>query len=238
MPQPPPAFIHIAFYSNLRYLPLIYLLPEDTMAKCATLRTLPRNARNVLYDENMMVIVESDQFFKEISDAVAALVFPHFGFRGWIEHYSGHSPVWQLSYALPVWARVLNDEIGWDLQVLLLIPRSTVIPFFNADYIKDLVGRIVKRAISEECWQPVFDVVKEMPCDEDFMNWDTNVRKDFLRKWYHTRSKKVQMISLDACLEDEEHGIYEIEDKSAYFEDRVIGGDFCQRFKSRLSEKT
>ena len=31
-----------------------------------------------------------------------------------------------------------------------------------------------------------------MPCDEDFEKWDTNVRKDFLRKWYHTRSKRVQ----------------------------------------------
>jgi DNA-directed RNA polymerase specialized sigma24 family protein len=69
------------------------------------------------------------------------------------------------------------------------------------------------------------------------MNRDTNVRKDFLRKWYHTRSKNVQTVSLEACLEDDEHGIYEIEDTSGDFQDRVAGEDFCQRFKARLSPK-
>lgn len=75
---------------------------------------------------------------------------------------------------------MLNSEIGWDLQALFLISSTTSIPFFNPDYINDLLGRMVKRAISEENWQPVLDVAKEMPCDEDFMKWDTNVRKDFL----------------------------------------------------------
>ena len=96
---------------------------------------------------------------------------------------------------------------------------------------------IVSRAIEQEGWQPILDVVKEMPCDEDFMYWNTNVRTDFLRKWYHTRVQTVQMISLEACLEDGEHGIYEIEDKSADFADGVISEDFCNRFKARLSEK-
>ena len=202
MPQHPPIFMEIAPDSNLRYLPLVYLLPEDVMTKCPTLRKLPRKAREVIYDENMLAVVESDQFLNEIADAVAALTFPHFGFGGWKEHYSGDSPIWKLSYVLPIWARVLNSEIGWDLQALFLIPSETTIPFFNPDYIKDLMGRIVKRAIAEEGWQPILDVVKEMPCDEDFERWDTNVRKDFLRKWYHTRSKRVQMISFEACMEE------------------------------------
>ena len=44
----------------------------------------------------------------------------------------------------------------------------------------------------------MLEAVREMPCDEDFDPWDTNARKDFLRKWYHTRSKKVQTVSLGA----------------------------------------
>ena len=52
-----------------------------------------------------------------------------------------------------------------------------------------------------------------------------------------TKRKVKQTISLDECLEDDEHGIYEVEDKSAYFEDNVIAEDFCQRFKARLSDK-
>jgi len=232
-----PIFIEVAGNSNLLYLPLFYLLPESMMAKCPTLRALPRKVREIMYDESMRAIVESDQFLNEIMDAVAALVFPHFGFRGWKEHYSGDSPMWKLSYALPIWAKALNAEISWDLQTLFLIPHTTAIPFFNPDYIKDLMGRVAKRGIAKEDWQPILDVLKEMPCDEDFENRDTNVRKDFLRKWYHTRSKQVKAVSLEACMEDEGHGIYEIEDKSGSFEERVVGEDFCQRFKVRLSEK-
>jgi len=227
----------IAYNSNLRYMPLVYILPEELIVKCPTLRTLPRKIREVMYDENMRAIVESDQFLNEIADAIAALTFPHFGFGGWKEHYTGFSPIWQLSYVLPIWAKMLNAEIGWDLQSLFLIPSITTIPFFKSDYIEELMCRIVKRAIVEENWQPILDVIREMPCDEDFENWNTNARKDFLRKWYHTRSKNVQMISLDSCLENQEHGIYEIEDKSANFEDDVAYEDFCQRFKARLSEK-
>ena len=226
-----------SYDTNLRYLPMVYLLPEDIISKYPTLRKIPRWVREVVYNENMLEVVESEQFLDEIMDAVSALTFPHFGFRGWKEHYSENSPVWILAYNIPLWVKSLEAETGWGLQRLFLTKPDETIPFFDPDYIKDIVSRMVKRGIEKENWQPVLDTCREMPCDEDFMNWNTNVRTDFLRKWYHTRSKNVQMISLDACLEDEEHGIYEIEDKSAYFEDEVVAEDFCQRFKARLSQK-
>ena len=181
--------------------------------------------------------IGSDIFLKEIMEAIAALVFPHFGFRGWKEHYSENSPVWKLAYNIPLWVKSLEAEIGWGLQKLFLTKPDATIPFFDPDYIKDVVSRLVKRGIEKDNWQPVLDTCREMPCDEDFEKWNTNVRTDFLRKWYHTRSKNVQMISLDACLEDEEHGIFEIEDKSTNFEDEVVAEDFYQRFKARLSQK-
>ena len=56
--------------------------------------------------------------------------------------------------------------------------------------------RVVKRGIAEQNWQPILDVVKEMPCDDDFENWETNVRIDFIRKWYHTRLKKFRQFHL------------------------------------------
>jgi len=219
---------------------MVYLLPEDIISKYPTLRKIPRWVREVVYDENMLEVVESEQFLDEIMDAVSALTFPHFGFRGWKEHYTGYCPVWKLSYSLPIWARVLNDEIQWDLQAMFFIPIDSPIPFFNSDYIVDLMSRVVKRAIDEENWQPILDVIKEMPCDEDFVYSEKNkswVRSDFERRWYHTRSKKVKTISLDECLEDDEHGVFYVEDKSAHYEDNVIVKDFTQRFMARLSDK-
>jgi len=145
--------------------------------------------------------------------------------------------VWQLSYALPVWAKGLEAVTGWGVQALFRVPPRTEIPFFNPEYINEAFRQVVERAISEQGWQPILDVVKEMPSDEDFEKWDTNVRKDFLRKWYHTRSKRVRTVSLEACLEDDDHGIYEIEDISSCYADNVVAEDFCERFKARLSQK-
>lgn len=224
--------------SNLNYLPFMYFLPQDVIAKYPTLRSLPRCLGEVSRSETLIDIVYSDQFLNEIADATSALAFPHFGFGGWKEHYTGYCPVWQLSYALPLWTKLLEEETGWGIQQLLQIPSTDVIPFFELEFITKVMERIVKRGIEQENWQPILDAVKEMPCDEDFERWKTKVRIDFIRKWYHTRSKRVKTISLDECLEDdEEHGVLYVEDKSAYFEDNVIAEDFCQRFKARLSDK-
>jgi len=215
----------------------MYFLPEDLIAQCPTLRSLPRKVREILRSDEMAALVNSDQFFSEIMDAVAAMVFPHFGFGGWKEHYTGYSPVWQLTYFLPLWVQHLEKEIGWNLQALINIPSRQEIPFFQPEYIKQVMGQIVKNVIEEQGWQPILDAVREMPCEEDFMPWDTNVRKDFLRKWYHTRSKRVKQISLEACIEDVESDLHGLADVSTGFEESVIAEDYCQRFKERLTKR-
>ena len=117
---------------------------------------------------------------------------------------------------------MLGTETGWNIQALMNIRSNQEIPFFQPEYIKAVMANLVKRAIEEHGLQPVLEVVREMPCDEDFERWDTNVRKDFIRKWHHTRSKRVQTVSLEEYMEDEESGIHEIEDSSAAFEDGII----------------
>jgi RNA polymerase sigma factor (sigma-70 family) len=180
----------------------MYFLPEDAIEKYPTLRLLPRCLGEVARSEKLLGLIDSDAFLNEIADATAGLAFPHFGFRGWKEHYTGYSPVWQLSYALNLWTDLLEKETGWGLQQLFQIPSSTHIPYFDPDIIKNIMRWIVQRAVAEQNWQPILDAVREIPCDEDFEKQNTNVRKDFMRKWYHTRSKRVQMVSLEEWLED------------------------------------
>ena len=228
--------IRIAHDSNLRFLPMVYFLPEDKIAKCPTLWQLPRRVREVMYSEAMMAIVNSDQFLNEIMDAAAALAFPHFGFRGWKEHYTGYSPVWQLSYAVHGWIQGLEQEIGWNLQALMHIHSSKDIEFFQPEFIKEVMGRIVKRTIKEQGWQPFLDAVREMPCEEDFEPWNTWVRKDFRRKWYHTRAKWVQTVSLEICIEDESNGIYQLPNASIGFENDLAEQDYFEKFKESLSK--
>ena len=91
------------FDSNIRYLPLVYLIPADQIVRYPALNILPRCLSEIAASEPMMDLLDSDAFLRDIMDATAALAFPHFGFGGWKEHYTGYCPVWRLSYALPLW---------------------------------------------------------------------------------------------------------------------------------------
>jgi hypothetical protein len=232
----PQQTLRVSHDSNVSYLPLVYFLPEDLIVKCPTLRALPRKVRDVMYNESMMVVVNSDQFLDEIMDATALLVFPHFGSGGKKEHYTGYSPVWQLTYLLQLWAPLLEKEIGWGLQRLFMFPSSDEIPFFDPDYIKTIMGNIVKRGIAEEHLQPILDTVREIPCDEDFERWRTNVRIDFIRKWYHTRAEKIKLVPLEegtAGDDEDYHTTIAVDPRD--MTEVVASEDYCRRFKARLS---
>ena len=96
-------------------------------------------------------------------DATAALAFPHFGFGGWKEHYTGYCPVWRLSYALPLWASLIEQECGWGLQLLFRMKPGTQIPFPDADQVRELFAHVVKRAITEQGWQPIWTSCEKCP---------------------------------------------------------------------------
>lgn len=112
------------------------------------------------------------------------------------------------------------------------------VPLPDPERIQELFGKVVKRAIEEQGWQPILDVIREMPCDEDFEPWHINVRIDFQRKWYHTRSKNVQTVLLEELLEEDEDGnIFYIPDATQNVEAYVIAKDFVKRFLATLSDK-
>lgn len=222
---------------NIRYLPLTYFLPQEIITKCPTLCQLPRNLSTLSVSEAMLDLIETDTFLHEIMDATAALAFPHFGFGGWKEHYTGDFPVWRLSYAMPLWQRGIEREIGWGWNALLQIPSGEEIPFFTSEYITTTYERVVKHTILEQGWQPLLDLLKQMPCHEDFEEWSTHVRIDFVRKWHHTRAKNVRSFSLESALEDVEGGLYYLFDETQNAEENVIAQDYSERFFARLSER-
>lgn len=223
--------------SPVRYLPLAYMLPDEVISQYPTLRRLPRSMGALNASPEWAEAILSQQFLNEIMDAVASLAFPHFGFGGWKEHYTGYSPVWRLSYALPLWAKGVERVRGWGVQMLFSLPPNFEIPFFDPADVQAVMKQVVEQTIEEQGWGPMLEMVREMPCDEDFEKWDTNVRKDFLRKWYHTRSKKVKTVSLEECMEDENSNIHSLPAPEGDFTVQVEGEDFCQRFKATLSDK-
>lgn len=170
-------------------------------------------------------------------DAVASVVFPHLGFGGWKEHYTANSPAWRLSYALPLWAKGVERVWGWGVQKLFRLPPNFLIPFFEADDVQAMMKQVVEQTIGEQGWGPILEAVREMPCDEDFEKWDTHVRKDFLRKWYHTRSKRVRTVSLEACMEDKDNKIHFLPAPEGDVAEKAAEKDFCNRFKAVLPER-
>ncbi len=229
--------IRISAQSNLRFLPLLYFFPKDMYCANPVLRKLPRKIREILSCEHMRTHIESDAFSIALMDAVASLTFPHFGFRGWKEDYTGYFPVWKLSYAMSLWLKALDDLLGMNLQSIINLPSYQSYPFLADDFIDRAMCLIVRKVIQEQGWQPMLDLIREMPCSEDFEPRNTNVRKDFVRKWYHTRSKKVKMISLESLQEDETGLHHEIADPTHPIESQWMSQDYCQRFMDTLSEK-
>lgn len=233
--------IRIPHDSNLRYLPLVYLIPVELMSRCPTLMKIPRNPYQVLQSNDWLDFIDSDPFLDEIMDAVAALVFPYFGFRGWKEHYTGYFPVWRLSYSMPLWAKAVEQEIGWGLQRLFQLPRNAEIVFLPDEQIKALFEKVVKKVIEEQGWQPMLDVLHELPCEEDFEYQRTSVRTDFIRKWYHTRSKKVQSVSLERFREknrdSDDDRLFYVPDPRLHLEEFVCAKIDAERFLASLPEK-
>ena len=182
-------------------------------------------------------ILLSQQFPSEIMDAVASMVFPLLGFGGWKEHYTANAPAWRLSYALPLWAKGVERVWGWGVQKLFRLPPNFEIPFFEADDVQAMMKQVVEQTIGEQGWGPILEAVREMPCDEDFEKWDTHVRKDFLRKWYHTRSKRVRTVSLEACMEDKDSKIHSLPAPEGDVAEQAAEKDFCNRFKAALPER-
>lgn len=232
-----PVIYQFPYDSPVRYLPLAYMLPYDVISRYPTLSKLPRSMGALNASPEWGKIIVSQQFLNEIMDAVASLAFPHFGFGGWKEHYTGYSPVWRLSYALPLWAKGVEKLRGWGVQALFALPPDYEIPFCDPEDVRQVMKQVVEQTIEEQGWGPMLEVIRDMPCEEDFERWDTNVRKDFLRKWYHTRSKRVQTVSLEECMEDEDSNIHSLPALEGDFTEQVESEDFCRRFKATLSQK-
>ena len=89
------AIYKFPYDSPVRYLPLVYMLPHDLLIRCPILRKLPRSMGELNASPEWAEVIQSDTFLNEVMDAVASLAFPHFGFGGWKEHYTGWCPIWR-----------------------------------------------------------------------------------------------------------------------------------------------
>ena len=221
------------------FLPMFFFLPETYVNSCPTLPKMPRNLYKIMDSDELIEIVMSIQFLYEVQEATAALVFPHFGLRGWKEDYTGHHPAWKLSYATDVWQEQIEKVTGWGWARLLNRPDYADVPYFTHEYVDWAMSEAVKNGLTEHNWQAILDVARKMPCHEDFEPRRSNVRKDFMRKWHHSRTKIGQYhhISLEESMADPKHSVHRCAVDLTDIQGDVESNDYWERFKAKLSHK-
>ena len=209
------------------------------MDKCPQeLNPIPRSPARAIYNEESRKIIESDLFRLLIIDGFSWLSWPFMGVNGAKEIYSGYDPAWKLSHSPDIWIHELvkKNQIPSSVECLKTFGDDDV-GYMSWEEVSAIMSEIVPAAMKRHNLYEVIKVANEFRCFEDFDTRYSSRKVDFHRKWYHSRTKIGTMLSLDTLMEDDEDGIYEVEDESAEFEDKVIGEDYYQRFKEQLSEK-
>lgn len=231
----------IRVMKHAELLPLYYLIPEEILSKCgAELNSIERILKVLFTDPVAMDIVESDLFMLCIMDCYAymawAYLCPDIPFK---EIYSVNEPSWRLAQAIQIW---INEIFELDL-----IPHFTdycanidaFIPYAPIEVVSDIMNKAVTSAVKRYNLQPIIDTAKEYRCFEDFDNRNSNQKIDFIRKWYHTRTKHPQVSyeSYEEWFRDMYDDTFEIEDPISSYEDEVVENIDVQKFLSTLEEK-
>ena len=206
----------------------------------AELNAIPRNPQELFHNRAACEFVESDLFRLLIIDATAFMVWPYMGFGEYMEIYSGYDPAWRFAHCPDYWIQELTDEgILASAGELFKGCHSELgyVPEWQIDiYLRYIVPNVMKKHRKDE----IIQVAREYPCFEDFDFRKSNQKTDFIRKWYHTRTKH-PMISLEEFQEAyaDAHGgqEYEEPDPSQNVEETVVAQALVDQFKATLSEK-
>ena len=186
-------------YKNSEYIPAFYFFPKEAMTKLPKeLQELPRNPWFIFRDWDAIKIVESDLFLELMMDGYACLTWPYLGIGGDMEAYSGYDPAYAIAHSCGIWVETMTN-LGIIPTTNELLKKAT--PWEQWGYVpvaetQWTMRRVVRAAMHRYNLQALLDTVKQNRCAEDFDDRYSTQKIDFIRKWYHTRTKHPQ-ISLD-----------------------------------------
>ena len=189
---------------NAAWIPAFYFIPEDILQKCgAAIYSIPRTIGELWKDEAAIATVESDLFNLVLSDAYAYMVWPFLCPEiPYMEIFSGNEPSWKLAHRPGIWARALQ-ECGYMPTIEEILASGEYdyeFNFMSWEAVSYLLSVAVPWAVQSNNLRPIIDTAKEFRCFEDFDYRESNQKIDFVRKWYHTRTKHPQ-ISLEGYQE-------------------------------------
>lgn len=225
---------------NAQYIPMYYYIPKRIMDLCgAEFGSLPRNPHQILHSKEACDLIESDLFFMYIIDVVAYMVWPYMGFTEYMEVYSGDDPAWRLAHCPEIWVQELTDYGILPAAESFLRQANENFGYVPEAEIDTVLRFIVPQAMVHHRINEVIRVAQEYRCFEDFDSRKSNQKTDFIRQWYHTRTKH-PMVSLEGFQEAyaESNGqTWDMPDPSQDVQEAVATQATVDQFKAALSEK-
>ena len=181
---------------NAQFIPAFYLIPMSILEKCGSvLNSIPRTFVKLMCDWEALKIIESDLFRLCIFDCYAYMVWPFlYPEIEYMELFSVNDPIWRIAHCAPIWINEL-EKSGILPTIRQMHEHRTMYThplYATEDEVSIYMNFIVPNAVKRNNLGPVINAVKEMRCFEDYTNRKSNQRKDFYRKWYHTRANKAE----------------------------------------------
>ena len=229
---------------NAQFIPAFYLIPMSILEKCGVvLNSIPRTFVELMCDWDALKIVESDQFRLCIVDCYAYMVWPFlYPEIKYMEMFSGDDPIWRLAHCAPIWINELEkSEILPTFRQMHEHRHMYTTPLYASDEdVEIYMNFIVPNAVRRHNLGPIIEVVKDMRCFEDYNYQKSNQKKDFYRKWYHTRTQKAEF-SLEGFKERYRRyydgAEWDVPDPISSFEEEIEEKVDVYRFLSTIEDK-
>ena len=183
---------------NLEFLPLFYLIPYNILKDETELVDMPRNAREAVFSDCWREKICSDRFLLTVQDSAAFYVWATFDINPYIHCFSGNDPIFRIAYMTDVWADAFSD-LGVSIRGLLFMSRKEYVPWMDESGAALAFEAIGRYGVNKHNLQPVIDCVKQHRCHEDYDKRMSNPKKDFYRKWNHSRAM-TKVVSIEELM--------------------------------------
>lgn len=230
-------------YRHCEYIPAYFLIPQELLqTSSAVIKNLPRTPVSYFYDKNVIEIVESDLFFERITSIYAYMVWIYLERGKSMDSYSHNDIAWRLAHWPSLWITPLVQAklIMHIDEFLKLADKPVRLGYITLDHFETLIGWSVEQVMLQYNLREIIEVTKQIPCFEDFSVFDSHAKTDFIRRWYHTRTKHPQ-ISLEEFQENyakNNNGKeWDTVDESIDLEKELTEKAIVESFLETLSEK-
>lgn len=180
-------------YVNSQYIPAFLFLPVDILVLLPReLQTLSRSVQDLLHDPKTIATVESFVFWSGVMIGYSLMVWPAMGQEETPESYSYNDPAHLLSATPSCWvgmlerAGVILDAAAWVQKYGHL---DVCVGHSRLDDYMPIIRVLVALQMEELNFYEVIKIARENPCHEDFSQTSSTQKRDFLRKWNHSRAK-------------------------------------------------